>query len=138
MICVIDASLALCWFFHDEQTTASMNVLDQVSDNGAVVPALWRLEVANAFQVSIKRRRINHAYRDSSLTRLQALPIEVDSETDAQAWESTLRIADRFQLTLYDAAYLELALRRHLPIATRDDKLAEAARLASVAVIPTA
>ena len=137
MSCVIDASLALSWFFHDEQTAASMNLLGQVSDNGSFVPALWRLEVANAFQVSIKRGRISHAYRDSSLATLQSLPIEVDSETEAQAWESTLRIADRFQLTLYDAAYLELALRRHLPIATRDDKLADAARAASLVVIPT-
>ena len=59
MSCVIDASLALSWFFHDEQTAASMNLLGQVSDNGSFVPALWRLEVASAFQVSIKRGRIS-------------------------------------------------------------------------------
>lgn len=134
---VIDASLALSWFFKDEQTPASMKLLEQVSQTGAVVPSLWRLEVANGLQVSIKRGRIDPTYRDASLASLKILPIEVDSETDAQAWEATLQLAERHKLTLYDAAYLELARRRHLPIATRDDQLADAARAASLVVLPT-
>ena len=137
MACLIDASLTLSWFFKDEQTPASMKVLGEVADAGAVVPAHWRLEVANGLQMSIKRGRIDHAYRDASLARLQRLPIEVDSETDAQAWDGTLRLAERHQLTPYDAAYVELALRRKVPIATRDNKLAEAARLVFLVVVPT-
>ena len=137
MSSVIDASLTLSWFFRDEQTPTSMNLLAQTAEAGAVVPSLWRLEVANGFLMSVKRGRISPAYRDASLAILHRLPIEVDSETDTHAWDATLKLADRFQLTLYDAAYLELALRRHLPIATRDDQLVDAARLASVVVHST-
>lgn len=101
------------------------------------MPSLWRLEVANALQLSVTRGRIDQRYRDASLASLKILPIEVDSETAAQAWEATLQLAVRHKLTLYDAAYLELALRRHLPIATRDDQLADAARAASLVVLST-
>ena len=137
MSCVIDASVALAWILQDEHTTQSDQLFEQIAHSGAIVPSLWRLEVANGLQVSIKRARIDPAYRDASLASLKILPIEVDSETDAQAWETTLQLAERHRLTLYDAAYLELAVRRHLPIATRDNQLADAARAASLVVLPT-
>ena len=77
-----------------------------------MVPGLWRLEVANAFQTAIRRQRIDAIYRDASLAELGLMPITIDADTSTYAWSATLRLAERFSLTLYDAAYLELAQRR--------------------------
>lgn len=127
MSLVIDASLTLSWYFEVEAAPVAEEVLDAVAERGAIVPPLWRLEVANAFQSGIKRRRIDRAYRDASLADLSRLPIAIDSEADAHAWTTTLRLSDRYALTIYDACYLELALRRHLPLATLDQELRAAA-----------
>jgi predicted nucleic acid-binding protein len=124
---VIDASLTLSWYFEDERTPAADAVLNQGTNTGAVVPSLWRLETANGLQVAIRRKRIDAAFRDRALTHRARLPITIDPETDAQAWTTTLQLADRFQLTLYDAAYQELAQRRALPLATLDSALRPAA-----------
>jgi predicted nucleic acid-binding protein len=124
---VVDASLAIAWYFDDESTEATEGVLDRVTESGAVVPGLWRIEVANAFQMAVWRKRIDAAYRDASLGELALMPITVDDETNSYAWTTTLRLAERFSLTLYDAAYLELAQRRSLPLATLDRDLRAAA-----------
>jgi predicted nucleic acid-binding protein len=124
---VIDASLTLTSYFEDEATSATEAILDRVSDAGAVVPVLWRLEVANAFQSALRRKRISADYRDDFLTELAQLPIGVDADTDTYAWTTTLRLAERFGLTIYDATYLELAQRRSLPLATLDKALRKAA-----------
>jgi len=137
LIGVVDASIALSWLLQDEHRPASDRLFEMVSDEGAVVPSLWRLEIANALQIAVRRNRITGAYRDATIQRLERLPIEVDSETDAQAWGTTLRLSDRHSLTVYDAAYLELALRRGVPLATRDRDLAKAALESGVTVLPT-
>ncbi len=67
MSLVLDASLTLAWYFEDEATPAAEEVLDAVAEQGAIVPPLWRLEVANAFQSGVRRGRIDAAYRDASL-----------------------------------------------------------------------
>ena len=127
MSVVIDASLTMTWYFDDEITPATEAVLNHVSEAGAVVPSLWRLEVANALQSALRRKRISQEYRDESLVELGELPITLDADTDTYAWTTTLRLAERFGLTIYDAAYLELAQRRSLPLATLDNELREAA-----------
>ena len=127
MTVVIDSSLALTWFFEDERTDATLALLDRVQQSGAVVPTLWRLEVANALQMGIRRGRIDAAYRDASLLDLSALDITVDADGNDFAWSTTLRLADRFRLTLYDAAYLGLAQRLSLPLAALDKELRAAA-----------
>ena len=137
MTAVIDASLAISWLFADEQTPLSMNLLRQVSATGAVVPSLWRLEIASALQTGIKRKRIDATYRDVAIQKLLSLPIETDPDTNDYAWSSTLRLAEIHQITIYDACYLELALRRGLPLATRDDQLAAAASSAGAILLPT-
>lgn len=137
MIGVIDASVALSWILADEHSAVSDALFIQVAKQGAVVPGLWRLEIANALQVSIKRQRITPAYRDATIQKLILLPIEVDPETDAHAWTTTVLLADIHHVTAYDACYLELALRRNLPLATRDDALAAAAGKAGVSLLPT-
>lgn len=128
MSLVLDASLTMTWYFDDESTAATDALLDRVSAEGAVVPSLWRLEVVNAFQVAIRRKRVDAAYRDAALSELAVLPITVDADTDTYAWTTTLRLAERFALTIYDAVYLELAQRRSLPLATRDEDLRAAGK----------
>jgi len=136
LIGVVDASVALSWFLKDEHTAASEHLLDQVVAQGAVVPSLWRLEVANALQIGIRLQRISPAYRDAAIQRLTELLIEVDPETDTRAWNNTLHLADLHRVTVYDACYLELALRRNLPLATRDSALATAAANAGITLLP--
>lgn len=127
MSLIIDASLTMTWYFEDEATQASKDLLDSVARDGAVAPPLWRIEVANAFQSGIRRKRIDVAYRDASLADLGRLPISIDADTDAHVWTTTLRLSDRYALTIYDACYLELAQRRNLPLATLDQELRAAA-----------
>jgi predicted nucleic acid-binding protein len=137
LICVIDASVTLSWVYTDEHNAASDALLARVADRGAAVPPLWRLEIASALQNGIKRKRIDAAYRDSAIQRLLSLPIETDPDTNDFAWTTTLQLADVHQITVYDASYLELALRRGMPLATRDDQLAAAAAGAGAILLPT-
>ncbi|MGE0259437.1 MAG: type II toxin-antitoxin system VapC family toxin [Alphaproteobacteria bacterium] len=134
MSLVIDASITLSWYFEDEQTPASLDILRDASVNGAIVPSLWRLEVASAFQSALRRKRITVEFRDLSLRDLETLAISIDAETDRHAWARTLRFADRFGLTVYDASYLELADRLGIPLATGDASLAHAAASCDIPV----
>lgn len=127
MTLVLDASLTMSWYFDDESTATTDGLLDRVADAGALAPTVWRLEVANAFQMAVRRNRIDTDYRDRALTELARLPIVIDTDTDTYAWSTTLRLAERFALTVYDAAYIELAQRRGLPLATLDAALRTAA-----------
>lgn len=127
MSLVLDSSVTLSWCFEDERTAATVALLRQIQESGAVVPSLWRLEVANALQMSMRRGRVTGEFRDAMLNDFLALDITTDTDTDTFAWSATLRLADRFQLTLYDAAYLELAQRLSLPLATLDRELRTAA-----------
>lgn len=135
MSMVIDASLTLAWYFADERTSETDEVLDRVADGGAVVPNLWRLEVANGFQAAIRKKRIDARYRDASLGELVRLPISIDADTNSHAWTTTLRLSEQFKLSMYDAAYLELAERRSLPLATLDRDLRKAAPALGVALL---
>jgi predicted nucleic acid-binding protein len=106
-----------------------------VVETGAVVRALWRLELANGLQVAVRRGRISAAYRDASLADLMQMQIVTDLETDAHAWSATLRLAEKHELTLYDAAYLELAQRRRLPLATLDRELGRSGEKLGLAIL---
>ena len=127
MSLVLDSSITMAWVYSDETTAAVKEVFDLLSQGGGWVPGLWRLEVANVLQMGVRRKRHAADFRDATLADLAQLPIQVDGETDQQAWGATLHLATRHQLTLYDAAYLELALRRNLPLATLDQDLRRAA-----------
>jgi predicted nucleic acid-binding protein len=135
MSLALDSSVTLAWVYGDETTAAVKHVFDLVAGSGAWVPGLWRLEVANILEMSVRRGRHDADFRDSTLVDLALLPIHVDPETDEQAWGATARLAERHQLTLYDAAYLELALRRALPLATLDQDLRAAAEAEKVEVL---
>jgi predicted nucleic acid-binding protein len=132
---VLDASSTLGWYFEDEVTPAGDALMERVAREGAVVPTIWRYEVANGLQTGVRRKRIEPAYRDASLADLRLMPIELDRAGDDEVWQATLTLSHRFGLTLYDAAYLEVAHRRGLPLATGDRALAAAARLLSVELV---
>jgi predicted nucleic acid-binding protein len=134
---VLDSSATLAWIYSDETTEPIRRLFEAVADDGAVVPALWRLEVANSLTVAVRRGRIDANFRRAALTDLALLDITTDHHTDVHAWGETLNVADRFQLTVYDAAYLELAQRRALPLATLDSALGSAARALGLPVVGT-
>jgi predicted nucleic acid-binding protein len=127
MSLVLDSSATLAWIYSDEVTEGIRRLFDTVGDTGALVPALWRLEVANSLTIAVRRGRIDAEFRRAALDDLALLDITTDSDTDTHAWAETLLLADRFRLTMYDAAYLELAHRRGVPLATLDEDLSAAA-----------
>jgi predicted nucleic acid-binding protein len=124
---IIDSSISIAWCFPDEQDEYAQSVLDALASEPAFVPYLWHLEVANTLLVGERRKRSTQANTMTWLGFLSALPIVVDDETRAHAFGTTLSLARDLNLSAYDAAYLELAIRRGLPLATLDDKLKAAA-----------
>lgn len=131
---VLDSSTTLAWLHGDERDPASEAVFDHVAEHGALVPRLWHLEVANGLTVAVRRKRISVLERDEALSDLALLDILVDGETEEHAWKTTKQLADLNNLSVYDAAYLELAQRRRLPLATRDEALIRAARSSGVSL----
>jgi predicted nucleic acid-binding protein len=132
---VVDASMAIAWLFADERTDAAHAVMLRVVSGGAFVPSLWRLEVANVLRNAVRRGRCDEAYVDRSLERLGRLPVEIDDETSMHAWTATRALSREQGLTSYDAAYLELAVRKSQPLATCDADLIAAAGRCGVEVL---
>jgi predicted nucleic acid-binding protein len=130
---VLDGSVAVAWCFPDEKAAYPQAVLDSLSGASAVVPSLWHLEVGNSLLAGERRQRCTQADVASWLVFLNALPITVDDETATRAWSDALSVARAQNLSVYDAAYLELALRRGLALATLDEKLQVAAAAVGVA-----
>jgi predicted nucleic acid-binding protein len=130
---VLDSSIALSWCLPDEDEADQIQ--EDVARAGAIAPAHWTLEVANALLMAQRRQRITADFRDAALQDLGALPIIMDAETSARAWHETLRLADAYRLTAYDAAYLELAQRRALPLATLDAEMRVAAHALGITVL---
>lgn len=123
MSLVLDSSVALTWCFEDEHTPATLALLDQIAETGAMAPALWPLEILNGLAMAERRGRLDTAHRRQLAGFLRDLPVDLDPETASQAWTATALLAERYRLTLYDAAYLELAQRLDLPLATLDQEL---------------
>ena len=135
MSLVIDSSATLAWIYSEESTPSIFEVLARVADRGAWVPGLWKLEVANVLQMGVRHGRHDAAFREATLADLALLPISVDPETDRHAWSGTMLLAERHKLSLYDAAYLELAQRRGIPLATLDTELRQAASAEGMIVL---
>jgi predicted nucleic acid-binding protein len=132
---VLDASMTLAWLFVDEHEPDAEAILSRVASDGALVPSLWRLEVANAIRVAVRRGRFDQDYAERCFDRLDRLPIVVDGETDLHAWGRTRELSNEYGLTVYDAAYLELAIRRKLPLASCDTALVKAAKRTGAEVL---
>lgn len=133
---VIDASVTLAWCFPDEATSYSESLLDRLaSGSEAIVPAIWPFEVSNALLVGERRKRLTMAQMTGTLERLSDLPILIEAIPVSRAFGQILALARTRQLTSYDAAYLEIALRESLPLATLDEQLRKAAQASGVPLV---
>jgi predicted nucleic acid-binding protein len=132
---VLDASIALAWCFSDENTAFTRKLLIQLENDIALVPTIWSLEVGNILIMAERRKRISYAEMVQFLELLSALRIEVDADTPAKAFHEVLALAYSEKLTTYDAAYIELAMRHGLPLASKDLELCKAAKRLGVHVI---
>jgi predicted nucleic acid-binding protein len=130
---VLDASVAMAWCFEDETSLATEAALDRLADDPAVVPSLWEFEVGNVLLVAERRGRLNEFEAARFLELLERLPINIDlAPIDIGALVAAGR---RHELSAYDAAYLVLAERDGIPLATQDETLRSAARRAGVPLI---
>lgn len=125
---VLDCSVTMAWCFSDENDHYADTVLDRLADAEALVPSLWPLEVANVLLVAERRHRLTEAQATRFVDLIGALPITVDRNTPDYALGSILSLAREHALSSYDAAYLELAMRSGLALATRDATLMKAAK----------
>lgn len=126
---VADASVAIAWVHPGQATAQTRAMLDAVADGATIeVPALWRLEVANALLVLVRRRKLTEDERRRGLRWLDGLRTRVDHDAASLAFTRLSDLAVGHALSIYDAAYLELAQRRHLTLACKDGPLRDAAR----------
>lgn len=133
MAFVIDTSVTMAWCFEDDATPDTDTVLDRLRDEEAVVPNLWRLEVANVLLVAERRGRISEAQAMRFVGLLDQLPIRIDPAVPDLT--AVLGAGRRHALSAYNAAYLGLAERLAAPVATLDSQLAAACRTAGVALL---
>lgn len=131
---VLDCSLTMTWCFEDETTDYSDLILNKLGDHYAIVPALWSVEVSNALLFAEKKKRISRTKALAFQYYLHDLNIEVDDYLIKKPIEIILELAHQNHLTAYDATYLELALRKNLPIATLDVDLKKAAKQADISL----
>jgi predicted nucleic acid-binding protein len=132
---VLDASLALAWALPDEASTYSDALLHRIAASGAVVPVLWLHEIANGLLMAQKRGRYSAAQRMAFIEELLRLPIEIEAPGARAVLDGQAALAERYGLTAYDAAYLDLAMRQGLPLATQDKAMKAAAAKAGVPVL---
>jgi len=133
---VLDCSIAAAWLFDDEATTQTDDLLKQLRNGSAFVPNLWHLELGNVLVQAERRKRITSTQISTRLELISRLPIETDTETDSRAFREILALARSETLTTYDAAYLELAIRRGLPLATQDKTLIRVANRIQIRTLP--
>jgi predicted nucleic acid-binding protein len=131
---VLDASVTAAWCFADETTPESDALRDSLAEQRGVVPSLWHAETTNLLLTAERRRRITSERCAELLELLASLPIDTYDETD-RVRGPVLRLARAHRLTVYDAVYLDLAIDRGLPLATRDAALRKAARAEGIVVI---
>jgi predicted nucleic acid-binding protein len=134
MAFVLDASVAACWCYHDEEDPRADAAFARLDEERAVVPVHWWFEVRNVVLVGERRKRITEQYSSEFLDRLNRFPIDLAALPEPLA---AMAFARRHRLTFYDAAYLELAKRESVSLATLDDALSAAARSEGVPLIGT-
>jgi predicted nucleic acid-binding protein len=134
---VVDTSITLAWCFEEERTQPITDLLYRLGQTGALAPLLWPLEALNGLLIAERRRRIHARQRAELAGFLHDLPVMLDTETTEHAWTTTVQLAERHRLSAYDACYLELALRRKLPLATLDADLIRAAKASGTIVLRT-
>jgi predicted nucleic acid-binding protein len=129
---VIDASVAVCWFMPDERHAIADATFRRIRLDPAVTSVLWWYELRNVLIVAERRGRLDSAKTARVLRLLRGLAVATDADVEEEA---LMQLARRYRLTVYDAAYLELALRKHYPLATLDAALSTAAQAEGVPLI---
>ncbi|WP_459554734.1 type II toxin-antitoxin system VapC family toxin [Lacunimicrobium album] len=132
---VLDCSMVMAWLFHDEQTELTDRVQQMMLMQAAVVPSIWSYEVANVLLTAQKKKRITEQDANEFVSNLMVLEIYVDVPSKEEAFDKTLAMARENQLTSYDAAYLELANRLAIPLATLDKDLIRGATSLGVPIV---
>jgi predicted nucleic acid-binding protein len=132
---VVDCSVTMAWFFADEKTPTAMAVLSKLMQDGAIVPAIWPIEVVNVLAIGERRSRVVPSDSDRFLAELATLPITTEAGGLGAVATECLSLARNHGLTAYDALYLELAQRRSLTLCSKDVQLLRAATAEGVAVI---
>lgn len=135
MSVVLDNSVAMCWLLNDgrpAELAYALNVLDALKTTSAMVPSIWALEAANVIAKSEAKGLVTEARTQEFVATLMRLNIATDTTTASHALGETLNLARRYKISTYDAAYLELALRGGLPLATLDADLEKAAKKTGV------
>jgi len=132
---VLDSSVALSWCFGDERTAALEALESRLLNETAVVPGHWLYEVPNVLVLAKRRGRVTAAKRAQLLADFLDQPIEVEPPESSRVFGAVAELAAAHQLTVYDAAYLELAMRRGLPLATLDRELRRAAESSDVPLL---
>jgi len=131
---VIDNSVILAWSFEDEKSDYAESVVDALLDHTPVVPSVWPLEFGNALLVAERRKRIDVGYSDRVLSEIAGLGILIEQELPDRMLKEIFNLAREHQLSTYDASYLDLAMRRGLPLATQDKALLRAAGACGVMI----
>jgi predicted nucleic acid-binding protein len=124
---VIDASVVMSWCFEDEISSYAEAVLDSLENATAIVPSIWSLEIGNVLLVAERKNRLSAAAADRLIDLLAELPIIPEPEPPERMLREIFTLARKHQLSTYDASYLDLAIRRRIPLATLDERLRTAA-----------
>jgi predicted nucleic acid-binding protein len=133
---VIDSSVGIGWVHPSQANELTKRLLEEAKAGAAIyVPSLWHLEISNTLLVFVHRKLITEAQREVGLTLLSQLRIIIDDETNRLAFSAISELAAKYSLPAYDAAYLELARRKSLPFATRDDALKAAAKKSGIKLL---
>jgi len=131
---IIDNSVVMAWCFADEESAYADEVLDGLESSEAIVPAIWPLEIGNVLVVAERRKRLNESDSIRFLALINDLPIKVIQEPPGRMTKEILTLARKRQISTYDASYLDLAMRKGLPIATQDSGLIKAAKKCKIAL----
>jgi len=129
---VLDASATIARYHHDEVTPALFQLFDKVEVYGAFAPPFWKVEIANVLQKKVRTGKYDTAERKRLLDDISALDVTIDMQSPDFLWTTTVDLAHRHNLSVYDAIYLECALRNGLPLATLDRQLRLAAEAEGV------
>jgi predicted nucleic acid-binding protein len=131
---VIDASVTLAWCLDDEQSEYADVILKRVSEDSAMVPSVWPIEVANGLLIAERRGRLSAPEIPRLHSLLSDFPIHAEEPALESALGPVISLARTHDLSAYDASYLELAMREGIPLATLDDALRAAAGKSGVAL----
>jgi len=131
---VIDTSVVMTWCFQDQSSRYADHILDRLEADSGFVPSIWPLEVCNVLLVAERKKRLGEADSSRFIALLGELPIIIEQEPPERMLREIFALARKHKLSSYDASYLDLAMRKGLPIATLDKKLLAAAQRSGVPI----